>query len=112
MDIKDFDEWAALAKSDPEAFEERRRASIEAFIATVPEEHRQRVRGVQFRVDMERSRASNPLSATVRISKLMWESFGELREALNQAANGGGPAQPAEPRRSATVLPFGARPQR
>lgn len=111
MDIQDFDKWAALAKSDPEAFEQRRREAIEGYIASVPEEYQQRLRGVQFRVDMERARASNPLSATVRISNMMWSAFGELREALNQAANGEAPArQPAE-LRQAQVIPFGARPR-
>jgi len=108
MDIKDFDEWAALAKADPEAFEQRRKEAIEAFIASTPEEHQQRLRGVQFRVDMERARASNPLSATIRISNMMWTAFGELRENLNRVANGEGDtaSAPPEPVRSAEVLPF------
>lgn len=115
MDIKDFDEWAALARTDPEAFEQRRREAIEAYIASVPEEHRQRLRGVQFRVDMERARASNPLSATIRISNMMWSAFGELREALNQAAHGapaGAAAGAGEAPRAAQVIPFSPRPPR
>ncbi len=109
MDIKDFDEWAALARTDPEAFEQRRRDAIESYIATVPEEYRQRLRGVQFRVDMERARASNPLSATIRISNMMWSAFGELRDALNQAANGDASPVQQEPRRAAEIIPFAAR---
>jgi len=108
MDIKDFDEWAALARSDPAAFEQRRRAAIESYIAAAPEEHQQRLRGVQFRVDMERARASNPLSATIRISNMMWSSFGELRETLNQAVNGG-PAPAAQDAPRAQVIPFATR---
>ena len=111
MDIKDFDQWAALAKADPDAFEERRKATVEAYIAAAPVQHQQRLRGIQFRVEMERQRASNPLSATIRISKLMWSSFGDLRERLNVAANGGlvsdnGAQAPAS---SAQILPFQAR---
>jgi len=109
MDIKDFDEWAALAKTDPEAFEQRRREAIEAYIAEAPAEHQQRLRGVQFRVDMERARASNPLSATIRISNLMWSAFGELRETLNNVVNGAaehaGPSAIETPR-TAEVIRF------
>ena len=112
MDIKDFDEWAALAKSDPEAFEQRRREAIETYIAAAPAEHQQRLRGVQFRVDMERARASNPLSATIRISNMMWSAFGELRESLDQVVNGtvtAGAAAPTDVPRNAEVIPFQAR---
>jgi hypothetical protein len=110
MDIKDFDEWAALAKTDPEAFEQRRQAAIDDFIGTAPEEYRQRLRGLQFRVDMERARASNPLSATIRISNMMWSAFGEMREALNRAANGP-EVRPAGPQdlHQAQILPFSPR---
>jgi hypothetical protein len=112
MDIKDFDEWAALAKSDPAAFEAKRRAAIEALIDSAPEQHRQRLRGLQFRVDMERQRASNPLSATIRISNMMWSAFGDLREALDQVVNGrpaGAEGSDTGPVQSAEVLPFAQR---
>ena len=88
MEIEDFDAWAALAKADPEAFERKRKEAIEACIADAPVEYQPRLRGLQFRVDMERSRASNPLSATIRISNMMWAAFSDLRDALDQAVNG------------------------
>ncbi len=85
----DFDhsEWQELARTDPEEFERRRIALIDEVISSAPPDVQRRLRGLQFRVDMERSRAGNPLSATVRISRLMWESFSELREQLNQLAS-------------------------
>lgn len=108
MDIKDFDEWAALAKADPAAFEKRRQAAIDDFIASAPEDKQARLRGIQFRVDMERSRASNPLSATIRISNMMWAAFGELRETLDQVVNGNPVAAsvPSDTPASAEVLQF------
>lgn len=80
----DFDEWAKLAKDDPDAFERRRREAIEAVIAKAPDAEQQRLRGLQFRIDMERQRASNPLSACVRINNMMWEQFNNLRVALEE----------------------------
>lgn len=106
-------EWRALAQSDPQEFERRRLALIEDLISTAPPDIQRRLRGTQFRVDLERGRASNPLSATVRISRLMWESFGELRTQLNELAAGASRTSstamtpvPEQPAHAATVLPF------
>lgn len=95
---KDFDEWQALAKSDPQEFEARRTQVIEDFIQSAPDDLQRRLRGLQFRVDMERRRAANPLSACMRISDMMWDAVlreGGLRDALHGRINtdGGTPAE-------------------
>ena len=69
----DFDEWKELACSDPEAFEERRKRVIEEAIAQAPQHMQIRLQALQWRIDMERSRASNPLSACIRLSNMMWK---------------------------------------
>lgn len=69
-----FDDWAALARTDPEAFERRRREVIESFIESTPEAHREQLRRLQWRIDTERNRAPTPLAACIRISAMMWES--------------------------------------
>ena len=68
-----FEEWASLAQSDPDAFEAKRQETIEALIAEAPEELRQRLRSFQWRIDMERNRSANPLQACIRISNMMWD---------------------------------------
>jgi len=86
----DFDEWAALARTDPRAFEERRLALIEEFLKQYPQSEQQRLRGLQFRIDMERRRARTPMAACLRLSGMMWDSLvGEygLRNALNLLLN-------------------------
>ena len=83
----DFDEWAALAQSDPEAFEARRRAVIEEAIGRSRTGSQQRLRCIQWKIDQVRDRATNPLSACVKISEMMWESLvgrGGLKEVLEQ----------------------------
>ncbi len=82
---KDFDEWAALAREDPQAFEKMRLAAIDEYIASVPDTHRQRLRRLQWRIDQERRLARNPMSACLRISRMMWDSLlgeGGLRDQL------------------------------
>lgn len=82
----DFDEWAALARTDPQAFEARRLALIEKYLCQFPSPEQQRLRGLQFRIDMERRRARTPMAACLRLSAMMWESllgYHGLRHALN-----------------------------
>lgn len=65
--------WSNLAKTDPERFEQERKESLEAVISSA-RPHRQEYLGkLQWRIDVERSRASNPLSATIRIYGMMWD---------------------------------------
>lgn len=69
----DFDIWAHLAKNDPQAFEAKRLSMIEELIDQAPPALRQRLRGLQWRIDMERERCKTPLQACIRISNMMWD---------------------------------------
>jgi len=83
----DFDEWAALASSNPEAFEARRRKIVNDFIASVPESRQPHLRRLQWRIDGVRRRARTPLAACMRLSNMMWESVygkGGLLEELRK----------------------------
>lgn len=80
--FEEFDDWAELARNDPPAFEARRRAVINDFIANAPERNRQHLRCLQWRIDMERKRASTPLAACYQIYRMMWQSFAGDRGML------------------------------
>lgn len=92
----DFDSWAELARTDPDAFEARRLAAIDALIASAPEANRERLRCLQWRIDQERRLARTPMAACIRISRMMWRSvlgenglqqrFAELQELVNGSA--------------------------
>jgi hypothetical protein len=84
----DFDKWAKLAREDPAEFERQREAVLRATIAAAPSEHRQRLEGLQFQLDMERQRSGSPLGSCVRLNSLMWAGFYRLRKQLNAAASG------------------------
>ena len=102
----DFDKWAQLARDDPAEFERQREATLRATIAAAPSEHRQRLEGLQFRLNMERQRSISPLGACVRMNSLMWAGFHRLRKELNAAAKGMDAPQPS--RTSAQVIAFNA----
>ena len=109
-----FDEWATLAKTDPTAFAQRRADVIEAVIASAPLERQQQLRRLQWRIDMERQRCSNPMHACIHLFNKMWDSmYGErgLLNALlmvqNSQANAvGTTTQSSTTGTSATILPF------
>jgi hypothetical protein len=68
-----FDEWKKLAEENPEAFEFTRQFMIDSLIKQAKEADR--LKRLQWRIDMERRRSKNPMSACVRISSMMLDSF-------------------------------------
>lgn len=79
-----FDRWSDLATNDRSEFETLRRTAIEAFINSAPEERRERLVRLQWRIDQERTLSSSALGSCVRISKLMWEQVVGERGLLGQ----------------------------
>ena len=71
----DFEEWSLLASNDPETFEQRRQDCIEKFINRYPDSRQKRLRGLQFRIDMERKRARTPMAACIKLSTMMWDAI-------------------------------------
>ncbi len=80
----DFDDWHRLHRADPQAFEARRKAALAAVIDGAPEHVQPRLRGMQFRLEMERARAGSDLAACLKAQSLMWDSLTRLRDALEQ----------------------------
>ena len=102
----DFEAWMSLWQDSPENFESCRTKRIAAYINSVPEKHRERLRCLQWRIDKVRERAANPLAATIAISEMMWKSFDELGSMYKDLAGMVDGRQPRRTRRTATVLPF------
>lgn len=109
----DADHWLRLASEDPEEFERSRHAAIAALIESAPSDVQDRLRGLQFRIDMERRRSRSALGGALRIQQMMWDRFADLRLALQDliAAQEAGdevatPVQLAEAPASATIIPF------
>lgn len=80
----DFKEWADLYQVDPAAFEQRREAVLEGYVASVDPEHRLALEQTLFKIRMIRQRSKSPLQSAMESSKLMWESFGKLREQVQK----------------------------
>jgi hypothetical protein len=101
----DFNQWAELARRDPEAFSQQRCRFIEEYIANMEPLNQPMLIRVQFRIDMERRRARTPLKACLRLSSMMWDSFYELKSVLGAVMGRNIPDRKL-PARTAQVLAF------
>ncbi len=100
-----FDYWSEIARTDPETFETMRTEIIRACIDSAPQDHQQRMRGLQWQIDCLRAQSKNPLSACLKISRMMWDTLQQLGDVSRDLAK---PGQTPDKRKvtQATVLPF------
>jgi len=91
----DFDEVAALARHDPEAYEQYRQDAVEALITRASSKNQQHLRRLQWRIDQERKRAPNATAACVKIYQMMWDSFSGDNGFIDIICNGNYPSRNA-----------------
>ncbi|MEN8107987.1 MAG: DUF3135 domain-containing protein [Pseudomonadota bacterium] len=72
---RNFDAWAALASSDPEAFEQQRRQVIDHAIRQAPARRQQRLRGVQWQLDQIRASARTPMIACLHMHRMLLDAI-------------------------------------
>ncbi|MEQ8857791.1 MAG: DUF3135 domain-containing protein [Pseudomonadales bacterium] len=100
-----FEVLVDMARNDPKGLETLRRSLTDAVIAAASNDTtRRRLQGLQFRVDMERRRATTPLAATIRISEMMCQSLAHLHRTM--VAPHEKEVEPADGGRPASVIPF------
>ncbi len=105
--IPSFDELVAINRHSPADLESLRAALIKDAIEQAPRNTQRRLNGLQFQVDMERRRASNPMAACIRISRMMHESLGELTSLLRPESRERYRAV-TTPKEAANVIPLRA----
>lgn len=103
-DLPDFETLARMAQEDPDGLEALRDRLASNLIESARPEHRRRLRGLQFQIDMERRRAANPLASCLRISQMMQDSLLDLQQALA----GEGEPRSRRRERDADVIPLSA----
>jgi Protein of unknown function (DUF3135) len=102
LQLPSFDELMNLARERPEVLEEMRQNLCIEVIQSAPNRLKERLEGLQFRIDMERRLAKSAVGACVRISSMMQDSLQELKQALNT------PTEYLEQReiQTAEIIPF------
>ncbi|MCZ6802363.1 MAG: DUF3135 domain-containing protein [Proteobacteria bacterium] len=58
-----FDEWARLAREDPDAYEDLRNRLIQELMDNTSPEIRPRMQGLQWQIDQIRSTSANPMAS-------------------------------------------------
>lgn len=103
----DFDVWMELAQHDPEKFEALRAEAIERVIENVTDDRKIHLRRLQWRIDQVRERAKTPMAATMAISRMMWDSFHDLRDHYQDLfGDETGGRRPIQTAKQAKVLHF------
>lgn len=102
-----FDEWAKMAKENPEAFEDRRKKMIQGVIDATSPEVKRRMQGLQWQIDNIRSTSPNPMASCLKISQMMWDNvLGEdgLVENMNKLNDPELASKSKQPKKSATII--------
>ena len=102
-----FDDWLQLAMNDPDAFEAARTAAIQGFLSSTPAHARQRLTGLQWRIDMMRERSKTPMAACQAIYSMMWDKLAGdhgMLDSLKVFTDEG--FDSLKPRHNADILPF------
>ncbi|GJM05712.1 MAG: hypothetical protein DHS20C09_17080 [marine bacterium B5-7] len=70
----DFNEWAKLAKEDPDAFENKRRQILQNVIDKSSPKIKHRIQGLQWQIDQVRATSPNAMASCLKISQMMWDT--------------------------------------
>ena len=82
-DLPSFEVMTKLAKNHPKLLEDLRQDMINELIDSAPLDKQRRLRGLQFKIDMEIRKSKTPVASCMQLSKMMMESFSELSDALH-----------------------------
>jgi hypothetical protein len=98
-DLFDFEAWSRLAATDPQGFEAARAEAVAALIDSAPESCRQRLEGLQWRINHVREQSNSPVAACIKLSQMMWDRvLGDngLVENIERLSTPGTARPPAE----------------
>lgn len=86
-DLPSFETLKAMAEEKPEALEALRQELTQEIVESAPSmERRRRLEGLNFTIEMNRRKASNPMHSCLLISQLMWDSALTMAEELKKDA--------------------------
>jgi len=101
-----IDNLFSWAENQPDLLQQWLEQEVKDLIENAPVSHQDKLRGLQFKIEMEKRRAKNPLASCIAISNLMYESFYKLKIALADVDY----SNPYKPHKitenKAKVLPF------
>lgn len=82
MELPDFDCLRSLADENPDELEKLRQMFCEKIIADAPDRYKNRLKGLQFQIDMIKRRSKNPLHCCIEISRMMMDNCFSMQQAI------------------------------
>ncbi len=83
MSLPEFDVLVELARNDPASLESLRQELTGKVIDNASShQQQQRLKGLQFHIDMVRRKSSSPLGAAIKLSEMMCRSLADLHLAI------------------------------
>ncbi|MGH8547886.1 MAG: DUF3135 domain-containing protein [Methylococcales bacterium] len=110
LDPFDFDYWMQLATKDPGKFDDYRLQAIDEIIGSSPVYLQKRLRGLQWRIDMEIRRSKNAMDSCLRLNRMMMDSVCAGEGLIESVRNLTGPVRKGHSVTGAVVIPFHRRP--
>ena len=114
--LLNFNELVQLAQQDPQALEALRQQVCQQLIASARPADQRKLKGLQFKIDMERRRAKSQTIVCTQLYDRMNSSFAQLKALLShtqamlphQSSAQPAPAPTAESttQHSAHIIPF------
>ena len=74
----DFDYWAKLQQDNPEIFEVKRKQAIDEYIDSASKKNRKKLLGLQFTIDLTRSKSKQPMGSCIRLNQMMLNKVSTL----------------------------------
>lgn len=84
MELPDFDYLKRLADKDPDELERLRQFYCGHLIESAPDRYRNRLKGLQFQIDMIKRKSKNPLHSCIQISKMMMDNCFDMQQAMTR----------------------------
>ncbi|WP_305041199.1 DUF3135 domain-containing protein [Geoalkalibacter sp.] len=99
-----FEGLSSLYQQDPEKFEEQRKRLIDQTIESFPEECRQRAYGLQFTIDCQLRKYTDPIMRMNKMVEIFWQQFAQFQETINDPEKI--MQERREARQSAKIIPL------
>lgn len=87
MTVFNFDEWKDLYKTDPAAFEAKRKQATKELIDSAPAEHQLKLMQTQWKLDAIHQ-TTNPVQGMVKMQQLMFDSVVDMRDSMIDLKDG------------------------
>lgn len=105
-ELPDVDTLIKIGQSNPEQLDQIKQAAVDDLIESANENHQERLKGLQWQVDMELKKSKSAMDGCIRVSEMMHEKLWELRAVLQSEEQGSFPELFEEEESSAEILPF------